>query len=73
MRQMEARTFDALRPSAFLPYMLLRMFDSAARRFRPSSGSPATLFAVVFGLVSESCSRVSMGGRCGEWLSVRTV
>jgi hypothetical protein len=63
MRQMESRTFDARRPSAFLPYMLLRMFSSAARRFRPSSGwSPAMLFAVVFGLVSESCSRVSLGG-----------
>jgi hypothetical protein len=56
-----SRTLDALRPSAFLPYMLFRMFISSARRFRPSSGalSPATLFAVVLGLVSESYARVS--------------
>ncbi len=61
-----SRTLDALRPSAFLPYMLFRMFISSARRLRPSTGamSPATLFAVVLGLVSESCARVSLWTEC---------
>jgi hypothetical protein len=67
---MTSRTLDALRPSAFLPYMLFRIFISSARRFRPSTGalSPATLFAVVLGLVSESYARVSLSTewmRCG--------
>jgi len=62
MRQVMSRTFDALSPSAFLPYMLFRIFISSARRLRPSAGtlSPAILFAVVLGLVSESCLHVSV-------------
>ena len=44
--------------------MLLRMFISSARRFRPSRGaSPATLLAVVLGCVSESWSAVSFESR----------
>jgi hypothetical protein len=53
-------TFDAPKRSCFLPYMLLRMFNASARFFRPSAGaSPATLLAVVLGLVSESWWRLA--------------
>lgn len=46
--------------------MLLRMFIVSARLLRPSTGaSPATLLAVVLGLVSESWVTVSLCG--GLW------
>lgn len=49
--------------------MLLRMFISSARRFRPSIGaSPATLLAVVLGCVSESCAAAVSLGRTRERL-----
>jgi hypothetical protein len=50
--------------------MLLRMFMASARFFRPSTGaSPATLLAVVLGLVSESWLGVSLSARADvAWL-----